>query len=100
MSIIITVGASGVCAFTLYCYTELPLGGFRIKINTLKKIGNVEMLLFLPNLIRTKNLLMKYLKYLPLSFSFWLPIFLNCPLTEHYSAGPFKYCATWVRRRY
>jgi hypothetical protein len=65
--IIITVGASAVCTFTLYSYTGLPLGGFGIKANTLQKIDNVEMLLFLLNLIRTKDLLMKY--------SFCLPIF-------------------------
>jgi hypothetical protein len=40
-----------------------------------KKIDNVEMFLFLLNLIRTKDLLIKYLKYVSLSLSFWLPIF-------------------------
>jgi hypothetical protein len=40
-----------------------------------KKTDNVEMLLFLLNLIKTRDLPTKYLNYVPLSFSFWLPNF-------------------------
>jgi hypothetical protein len=61
--IIITVSASGIWTFPLCCYIGLVLRGFGIKANTLQKNDNVEMLSFLLNFIRIKDLLMKYLKY-------------------------------------
>jgi uncharacterized UBP type Zn finger protein len=61
--------------------------GFGTKENTLQKTDNMEMLLFLLNLIRTKIYDDDMIKVYANKFSFLVTNFLNCLLTEHYLAS-------------